>query len=235
MRAFFPASLLAMTACAQGPATAATANFNLRDFDQVALQGPDSVRVIAGSTFSVVAEGPQDALDKLDIRVAQGLLKISRKPEKGWSWDWSRNKMRAQVTVTLPMIRAASLSGAGDLDVNAPLTGARFVANLSGAGDLKVQNASVRVMEVRLSGAGNITLNGTADQLTAGVSGSGNVDARGLTARSAQLNVSGVGNINARVSESVSGGVSGVGNVSVMGGARCDLRKSGVGSVHCAP
>lgn len=235
MRALFPASMLAIAACTQAPATAATANFNVRDFDQVALQGPDSVRVIASTGFSVQAEGPQEALDKLDIRVEQGILKVGRKQEKGWSWSWARNKARAQVTIAMPVVRAASLSGAGDLDVSAPVKGGRFAASLSGAGDLKVRNAAVNILDVRLSGAGNISLNGTADQLNAGVSGSGNVDARNLAARTAQLRVSGVGNIDARVSETASGGVSGVGNVSVIGGAKCDLKKSGVGSVHCAP
>lgn len=235
MRAFLPVSLMAMTACAQGPANAATANFNVRDFDQVALQGPDSIHVIPGNAFSVTAEGPQEALDKLNIRVEQGVLKVSRKEEKGWNWGGWRNKARALVTVTLPAIRAASLSGAGDLDVSAPVKGDHFTASLSGAGDLKIRNAAVHVMDVRLSGAGNISLIGTADQLAAGVSGSGNVEARSLAARTAQLSVSGVGNINARVSEIATGGVSGVGNVSVVGGARCDLKKSGVGSVHCAP
>lgn len=235
MRVLFLSGLLALAACSQAPADAATAKFPLANFDQVALQGPDSVRVVGGSAFAVETDGPQEALDQLDLRVEQGTLKVRRKQDKDWHWDWRRSKARAQITVTLPVIRGASLSGAGDLDVRAPTAKDQFVASLSGAGDLRVANAGARMVEIRLSGAGNIRLDGAADQLVAGVSGSGNVDARGLATRTARLNVSGVGNIHARVSESVTGGVSGVGNVDVVGGARCTLSKSGVGSVHCAP
>jgi hypothetical protein len=236
MRAFIPFALIPLSACSQASADAAgSATFDARDFDSVALLGPDSVRVEPGSNFSVRATGPQSALDRLAIRVEQGTLKVDRKRDHGWSLNWRKENGQVKVVVTMPLIRRANLSGAGDLDLLAPTVGDRFTAGLSGAGNLSIMAAAARDIDISLSGSGDVTLKGKAAQLSASVSGSGNVDADALPVRTAQLNLSGVGNINARASDRVIGGLSGVGNIHVVGGARCDIRKSGVGDVSCAP
>ncbi len=233
MRILFLSSLTALAACSQAPALASTASFDLSNFDQVALMGPDSIRILPGPRFAVTAEGPQEALDQLDLRVEHGVLKLGRKPRKGWHWD--TNKGSVHITITMPVVHGVALSGAGDADVLAPIKGERFVADVSGAGDLKIQSASVQALEVHISGTGDVSLSGEADQVTLAVSGTGDVDARNLNARLARLDVSGVGDIRAHVSERVTGGISGVGDIDVTGGARCDMSSSGAGAVHCAP
>lgn len=233
MRLVFLSSLTALAACSQAPALATTASFDLSNFDQVDLMGPDSIRVLPGPRFAVTAEGPQATLDQLDLRVEHGVLKVGRMAKKGWHWN--TNKAAVHITITMPVVHGVTLSGAGDVDVLAPVKGDRFVADVSGTGDLKIQSASVQAVEVHISGTGDVSLSGDADQLTLGVSGTGDVDARNLNARLARLDVSGVGDIRAHVSERVTGGISGVGDIDVTGGAQCDMSSSGAGAVHCAP
>ena len=54
--------------------------------------------VTRGAAFSVVATGPQDVLDKLEVSVKDGVLIITRKSNM---MNWSSDK-GATIAVTLP-------------------------------------------------------------------------------------------------------------------------------------
>ena len=54
-------------------------SFNLAGFDAVSLAGPHDVVVTVGPQFSVRAEGDAETLDRLDLRVEGGNLKIGTK------------------------------------------------------------------------------------------------------------------------------------------------------------
>lgn len=190
-----------------------TRTFALKDFDQVTLSGADDVNVIYGRDFAVAATGAPAALDRLDIRTEGAALIIAQKEDKGWQIGWDRKDTSALVTVTLPMIRAATLSGAGDLNVSSATPEDTFAA--------------------RLSGSGNMKLRGVADTVKAQLTGSGSIDAVALTARDVTVGLTGAGNISASASELATGTLSGVGNVDVVGPARCAVRKTGVGDVRC--
>jgi hypothetical protein len=215
----------------QGPEE--TRTFALRDFDQVTLSGADDVKVIYGRDFAVAATGAPDALDRLDIRTEGATLLVAQKDKKGWQIGWDQKKSSTLVTVTLPLIRAATLSGAGDLNVASATAQDAFTARLSGSGNLAVENSSAKAVDLTLTGAGNMKLRGVADSVKAQLTGSGSIDAVALTAREVTVGLTGAGNISASASELATGTLSGVGNVDIAGAARCAVRKTGVGDVRC--
>ena len=215
----------------QGPEE--TRTFPLRDFDQVTLSGADDVNVIYGRDFAVAATGAPDALDRLDIRTEGATLIVAQKEDKGWKIGWDTKSASALVTVTLPMIRAATLSGAGDLNVSSATPEDAFAARLSGSGDMTVANSRAKAVDLTLTGAGSMKLRGVADTVKAQLTGSGSIDAVALTAREVTVGLTGAGNISASASELATGTLSGVGNVDVVGPARCAVRKTGVGDVRC--
>lgn len=240
MRNMFVVGLLAATltvgACGRtqadpGPET--TRKFALRDFDQVTLGGADDVKVIYGRDFAVSATGPQDAIDALDIQQDGSALVVTRKEEKGWKIGWDKQKASALVTVTMPLIRSATLSGAGDLTIASATPEDSFDAKLSGSGTMTIENSRAKAVDLSLTGAGNLKVRGTADTLNAHLSGSGSMDAVALAAREVTVSLTGAGNIAASASELATGTLSGVGNVDIAGAARCAVRKSGVGDVRC--
>ncbi|MFM7029046.1 MAG: head GIN domain-containing protein [Chakrabartia sp.] len=240
MRFLIPLTLIVLSGCGQASADAAgqsagEARFDVSNFDGVALLGPDNVRVLPGASFSVRATGPKAVLDTLVIHVDHGILKVDRKRPSGWLSVSEKQKGKAEVIVTMPLIRSAALSGAGALTIAAPTAPDQFAANLSGAGDLTVQDAASKRVAAHLSGSGDIVLRGATDMLAADLSGSGDINASGLPVRLADLRLSGVGDIRAQVHERAQGSLSGVGDIEVRGGAQCALRKSGVGAVNCAP
>lgn len=214
-----------------GPETMQT--FAFKGFDQITLGGADDVKIIYGRDFAISATGPQDAMDALDIRQEGSSLIVSRKEEKGWKIGWDKRKTSALVTVTMPLIRAATLSGAGDLTVGTATPEDSFDGRLSGSGNMSVENSRAKAVNLSLTGAGNLKVRGVADTLNASLTGSGSMDAVALAAREVTVNLTGAGSITASASELATGTLSGVGNVDIAGSARCAIRKSGVGEVRC--
>src|SRR4051794_34559030 len=74
-------------------------SFNVRGFDRVSLRGSDNVVVRVGGAESVTATGPQDVLDKLEVKVVDGELRIGRE-KHSWSWGWSSDRKPTIITVT---------------------------------------------------------------------------------------------------------------------------------------
>lgn len=215
------------------PGPDVTRSFPAKDFDQVTLGGADDVKVIYGRDFAVSATGPQEAIDLLDIQQNGRTLLVTRKEEKGWKIGWDKRKASALVTVTMPLIRSATLSGAGDLTVASATPEDSFDAKLSGSGTMAIENSRAKAVDLSLTGAGNLKARGVADTLNAHLSGSGSMDAVALSAREVTVSLTGAGSIAASASELATGTLSGVGNVDIAGSARCAVRKSGVGEVRC--
>ncbi len=226
--------------CGRGESNAETPQqtrtFAAHDFNGVELAGADDVRVVYGKDFAVSASGPADALDRLDIRVEGGVLKINRrKQDHRWSIGWSRDEKSASIAVTMPVIRSAELSGAGDMDIKTATAPDAFSAGLSGSGNLKVDNVQTRAVDLTVSGAGDLLARGSAEALAARLSGSGSLDARGLAVKDADIRLSGAGDVRANVTGTAGGALTGVGNIDVTGAAKCSIKRSGVGDVRCGP
>ena len=84
-----------------GGADAAGRSFPVSGFDRVDVAGSDTVIIKTVPAFSVVANGPDRDLQRLDVRVDGKTLNISRK--SGWHFGWSNED--TTITVTMPAIR----------------------------------------------------------------------------------------------------------------------------------
>lgn len=208
-----------------------TRSFNLSGFERVALKGSDDVRVVAGPAFAVTATGSDHVLERLDIRVEDGTLVVSRKRRSDWSMGWSHDK-GALVTVTMPLIRGASLAGSGDLNVETTADD-KFEGDLAGSGDLTVENINAAETEFSLAGSGDVRAKGTTKRLALSIAGSGGIDASALTSETAQVSIAGSGDISLRASQSVDGSIIGSGDVRVDGTRNCTVSKLGSGDVIC--
>lgn len=173
-------------------------------FSSLRLDGAANIEWRQGSTYSVVVDGPKQAVEDATIEVLDDTLAISQKP---------RADIRGKLTVT---IQAPSAK--------------RF--ELSGAGNLKASDLDCDKLTVELRGAGNATLKGKAKVVEVSVSGAGNVNAKDLKAESASVNLAGVGNVDVFASEDLNASVSGVGSVGYYGHPKnVSKSASGVGGV----
>jgi hypothetical protein len=205
--------------------------YQVGGFDKVALAGPHNVVVTVGGAPSVRAEGDTGLLDRLDIRVEGGELKIDTH-HKGW-FSWHKvSGPPVTVYVTVPTLAGASIGGSGDMRID-KVEGERFSAAIGGSGDMAIGPMKVTAADFAVAGSGGITASGTADQSKFSIAGSGDVDAGGLRNRSATVSIAGSGKVNTQATESAEVSVMGSGDVTISGPAKCKINKMGSGDVRC--
>ncbi len=233
----FVLSALALSACGfsanaqqgAGPRTAQT--FDVGDFRAISAAGAHDVIVTTGGAPSVRAEGPQKGIERLDIRVEDGTLKIGTR--KNATGSWSGNGGKIVVYVTAPRVEAAALAGSGDLSIDRAESDS-FKASLAGSGDLKIAALRAGDADFSLAGSGDMEVAGGVGSAKMSLAGSGGMKLGSLQARQAKMSIAGSGGIRANVTEAADVSVAGSGSVKLTGGARCAISKRGSGSVNCS-
>ncbi len=203
-------------------------NFQVGSFDQVELAGPFDVVVSVGGPASVRAEGDTGLMDHMEVRVEDGRLRVGQR--RGVSW--SGNRGRVTVHVSAPSLRAAEISGSGDMRVGA-VQAPRFAGSIAGSGNLLLERLQAETAEFSIAGSGGVRAAGQARQTKVDIAGSGNANLAGMQAEAAEVSIAGSGNADLRATGTASVSIMGSGNVNVTGGARCDVSKMGSGGVRC--
>lgn len=206
-------------------------DFPVGAFQKIGLAGSTDVVVTVGGAASVRAEGDKAAIDRLDIRVENGELKIENQRHNGWSWDFGGHR-RVIVYVTAPSLAGVSVVGSGDMRID-KLAGSDFEASVGGSGDINLASLQVTQARFNVTGSGDIKASGKAQQANITVAGSGDFVAGGLEIGNATVSVIGSGDITARATQNADVTVMGSGDVTLSGPARCNVHKMGSGDVHC--
>ncbi|RJF93860.1 head GIN domain-containing protein [Sphingomonas cavernae] len=233
-------SLLLVTACSasaddEAPLSGVKGDraFAASGFDTVSLRGPDNVVVKVGGAESVSAAGDQAILDRLEIEVVDGTLRVGRKKQAGI--HWGGDKGSATVTVTLPALKGANIAGSGDMSVD-KVNSPGFDGSIAGSGSLSIASLAASAVDFSIAGSGDAHIAaGKADSLDVSIAGSGNLDAPALAARTADISVAGSGGVKAAVSDAADISIIGSGDVELFGNAKCSVSKVGSGNVRCTP
>ena len=206
-------------------------NYDVGNFGGITLAGAQNVIVTVGGPVSVRAEGDAEMLDRMEVKVENGMLWLGAK--KGVNWDLgSRTQGRVTVYVTTPRLSSAALAGSGNLRVD-KAEGDRFEGSIAGSGNLRVDDLRVEQADFSIAGSGNIHAAGSAARTKVSIAGSGDVNVRRIQARQADITIMGSGNVRANATETASVSMMGSGDVEVTGGARCTVEKGGSGKVRC--
>lgn len=213
-------------AAASGPTS--SRDFPVSGFTAVDLAGSDNVQVRVGPAFTVHAEGPAKTLERLEITRVGDTLKIRRKPSFGFQWGGKS----ARIVVTMPAIKAARVTGSGDLSVDHVVADS-FTASATGSGSLNIGALDVKTGEFSVAGSGDIKASGRAADLSMSVSGSGDIGAKGVRAAHARVSVVGSGDASATVNGTADVSIVGSGDVDLGAGAKCTVSKMGSGEVSC--
>jgi len=207
-------------------------DFAVGPFQTVALTGSTDVVVTVGGAPSVRAEGNKAAVERLDIRVENGALKIGTKNHIGWSWDFGGRHNHVTVYVTTPSLAGAAITGSGDMKID-KVAGSDFDASVTGSGDLNVASLQVARAGFKIAGSGDVDASGKAQQATINVAGSGDFRAGRLEIGNATVSVIGSGDVTAHATQTADVTVTGSGDVKLSGPAKCSIHKMGSGEVRC--
>lgn len=221
------AAVIAVTAA---PAAAAERRFPVGDFSGIALAGSPNVTVVTGPAASVRASGSDAALDRLEIGVDGGTLKIGTKRGLDWSW---RDYGRVTIAVTVPMLRAVDVGGSGDVVVDR-VKSHDFTAAIAGSGSIRVGALDADLTNFSIAGSGSVTAAGRCSAETAKIRGSGDLKLSGLKCMTLSANIAGSGAIDAYATQTATLAMMGSGDIRVTGGARCTVSSTGSGKAHCS-
>jgi hypothetical protein len=242
MRKLTTAALIAASAAtsacgrerSEDPGPVVSRNFQVGNFTEVEVAGPFDVNIHTGANPGVSASGNQRLIDRLEVEVRGSKLVVRPRSEHRWfgGWHWTNGK--GTISVTVPMIEAATLAGAGDLSID-NIKGDRFDGQIEGSGDLKLGSVEVGSLKVGIAGSGGATARqGKAQQAKYDIAGSGDVDVQTIQVEDLKVSIAGAGGVKAHATRTADVTIMGSGDVTVTGGAKCSEHKMGSGSVNCS-
>lgn len=216
---------LSLTGCDLGTDGNGTRSVESRpDQDFAAIDNRDALdlKVEQGDTFSVVVSIDSNLQSFVRTRVEGDTLVVDLSGPVG------DTVAGPHVLVTMPLVRAATLSGSGGLSAETFSQDEPVDLVLEGSGNLTFTGA-VPSVTGRLGGSGDMTLRGTADAVDLRIDGSGNLQARDLTAATGDISVEGSGNVAATVTGPARVTLGGSGDIDLYGGGSIE-RSSVTGS-----
>jgi hypothetical protein len=178
---------------------------NVSGFDGVELRGTGNLYIEQTGRESLTVEAEKAVVPKLTTRVVDGRLIIGPESE-------------STIHTTRP--------------INYHLT----VKNLNSLEVLGTANAEATGIEtdslmVTISGAGNVTMEGQADEQTVDISGTGTYQAENLQSRAVNIVIAGAGSAVVNAREKLDADISGVGSVGYVGNPTIHQTVSGAGQV----
>ncbi|WP_020602169.1 PspC domain-containing protein [Spirosoma spitsbergense] len=165
-----------------------TRQFNVTDFSKVDVSGAFVIRFRKGDTFNVVADGREEDMSDMDVRVNGNTLEV-KIDRRGGLFDWG-NRKRVGLTITVPKINELKLSGASKASLAGFDKYDELTIDMSGA-CRTVFDGDVDKLNIELSGASNINLRGHARQLEADLGGASKIEAVNMRVENASVDAGG--------------------------------------------
>lgn len=208
-------------------------SYQVGNFQQVEAAGAYDVDIHTGSNPGVSARGPEKLLENIVVEVQGNKLLIHPRERHGFHFGWSHHG-KATFTVTVPQLTAATLAGAGNLNID-NVSGDSFEATIAGSGDLAIGSVNLKSLKVSTAGAGDAKIgSGQAVSAEYTAVGAGDVDAAGVTTQQLKASIAGAGGLKAHATGAADLTMMGAGDITVTGGAKCNINKNGPGDVHCS-
>lgn len=188
-----------------GSGTLVTETFDVGEFDTIAIGNSFEAFVTVGAERQVEVVVDDNLVDKLDIRVRNRELRV------GLVGGTSLRSGTLEATIAVPELVALEVSGATSTDVDG-VFGPRLEIDVSGASELSMQGSAGRVI-VDASGASDVDLQ---------LSDVGEV----------VVDVSGASSVDLLSAASVRGDLSGASDLTVPQAARVDVNSSGASDIN---
>ena len=198
-------------------------------FTEVALSVPANVYVEQGAAFSVVVEGPEDALKEIETVLDGSTLEIKWKSK--W-FNWKGND-DLKVYITAPTFTGFSIAGSGGFFAKSALKVDNLNLAIAGSGDMVMETIEANGIKASIAGSGDIKLNGgKSTTLSASISGSGSIFAAGIEAADAKVRIAGSGDCTVNATGKLDAAISGSGDIKYKGAPQLSAKVSGSGEIE---
>lgn len=177
-------------------------------FDSIELEGAARLEIVIGAPESLIVEGEEELIAKVESDVRGDTLHIDAKPKR---WFISNGRPRLKLKITLPRLDSLSVEGGNDVR----LTG--FSGGKS---------------SIRAAGAAHIEADGYLEVLNVRMAGAGHADLSKLAADVAKVTVDGVGSVIVNPKDTLDATMNGVGAILYTGSPRkVNTRMNGLGTI----
>jgi hypothetical protein len=188
----------------RGSGTVKTESRSVIGFSSIAFNSEGKVTVQQTGKESLTISAEENLLPLLDTHVTNHILSIS-----------TVNNTDINPTKSIEFaIEVKSLEG----------------FNMTGVGHIEAKGIQGKNLKIALTGAGDMSIEGSADSLDLNLEGVGNYDGESLKTKQAKVHSEGVGSAVLDVSDQLDVSVSGIGAVEYIGSPK--VQKSGEGLGH---
>lgn len=209
--------------CVNGGGDPVSEELDIPPFTGIALSIKADVFLEQGPEQKVVVTAQENIIDIIERDVDNGIWKIDF---DGCAFSFTDVK----ITITLPELEKVVNSSSGDVRGIGQFDTNLLDLLISGSGDIDLDVTDVGI-DATISGSGDIQLNGQTQDLDVLISGSGSFEGFGLQAQTADLTISGSGDIECTVLDDMDVTISGSGDVYYKGNPTIDVTISGSGKL----
>lgn len=197
-------------------------------FSGITVSGRHNVYITMSNTESLRLEGDADAINEIETKVENGVLKIRNKKQiNNRRWN---NTGKVNIYIQAKNLNNLVLSGSGDVEVNGKVKSANLNNTISGSGSISI-NIDAGNYNAVISGSGEISAKGNAKNARITIAGSGDFDGSSLKTSNANAKVSGSGDISLIADKQLEAIMSGSGDIRYGGNASVKSTKSGSGNI----
>jgi hypothetical protein len=219
--------------------------FDVASFDKVEATTVIDVEIVQGDSLKVVAEGNENIMNYLDIKVVNNKLRVDLVHGSFGHFDM-------KVYVTMPTVSEIEIESTGDIYAEG-FTGLRSLKVRSSStgkftsdgifeidGNLDIVSSSTgsitldancQDIDARLSSTGSITIGGTCAYQNIDLNSTGNYNAYELLSKECVVETSGTGDAKVNVSDDLDVTIRSVGNVYYKGNPRINIQDSSIGDL----
>ena len=165
--------------------------FEVANFRSINIGGAFLIRIQKGDSFKVVADGREDDVDDIEVKVENGQLRIGNQNKS----KRFNNTHRVGLTITLPTVETIDLSGATLAKVTGFNNVNELKVGIAGASKTVI-DIDAQKLNLNVSGASKVELHGSAKNLDADLAGACTLDAEQMQIQSADVSASGVSKAN---------------------------------------
>ncbi len=193
---------------------------SLTGFQKVESNIPATIIVSQSPEYSFKIEADDNLLPLITTEVKNGQLVLSS--DKGLEPSG-----KITVTISAPEYKQLSIAGSGSIS-GMGLRSGELKLEIAGAGEITL-DLSAEKLTSDIAGSGSVHLKGNATKHSVDIAGSGTIDAPELNTETTEVDVAGSGKATIHVAKSLKVDISGSGNVFYSGDAT-DIKTSTAGS-----
>lgn len=222
----FCLSIFFITSCSYSGADQTGQTRNLEPFTGIKVGGAFEVVLNQGGGHQALIEADEDVINKVSTEVKGSVLHI----DMDWGWPWNHDEVK--VYVEFDELNSIVSSGASEVTAETSINTDDIEIKVSGAGDMSLE-IHAQNTEIYISGAGDVDISGDTKMQKVRISGSGDYDAQHLKSKYTNAKISGAGNAVVFASDEIEANVSGAGSIEYYGNPQQkSINSSGAGSIN---